>query len=299
MNRRTALTATASALAGLTGLTGCLGAPDRATTDGTQRNTDNETSASGTPTSEPTSDGPPLLSLGESATLLDGRSLTVVDPTVQVSTLWDNGAFSVVQQDPDVQFLVVDVTGVETSDLDPKAFFFEADGDLLDPAGRYEQVIPMGAGRESRGTPVAIPVPVADVSAASVAYAPNFESQARWRLDDATTAALASRPDLRVQDAELVSVESGLGVRLTIENAGSRDAVLRGLIEPTWAYDISDPVAVPVSAGGTATEAVPAPSLGYGGETPTVEELRLRTEVGPLTRTFVVEYAETATAEST
>lgn len=297
MRRRTALTATVSALTGLVGLAGCLGVPESATTDETEK-TNAEQSPSATTDFGTTGDQPAALSLGEAATLSNGRTLTVADPTVQVSTLWYNGAFSVTQREPDVQFLVVDVTGVEGSDLDPKAFFFEAAGDLLEPAGRYEQVIPMGAGRKSQGTLVAIPVAVADVSSASVAYAPNFDTLARWRLDDTTTAALASRPDLRVQDAELLSVESGIGLRVTVENAGDRDAVLRGLIEPNWAYDISDPIAVPVSADETATEVVAAPSLGYGGETPTVDELRLRTEVRPLTRKFVVEYAETKTPES-
>jgi hypothetical protein len=52
------------------------------------------------------------------------------------------------------------------------------------------------------------------------------------------------------------------------------------------------------SAGSTTrsgTDQPAAPSLGYGGEDPTVEARRLRTEVRPLTRTFVVEYAETRT----
>jgi hypothetical protein len=156
----------------------------------------------------------------------------------------------------------------------------------------------MAAGRSTAGTPVAIPVPVGEVSSASVAYAPRFEPLARWRLDDATTAALASRPDLRVRAAELASVDPGVGLRLTVANAGDRDAVLRGLIQPGWAYDISDPVAVSASAGATVTAAVPAPSLGYGGETPTVDELRLGTEPGPLTRTFEAEYPTTATPDS-
>ncbi|MFC5366735.1 hypothetical protein [Salinirubrum litoreum] len=295
MRRRTALTATASALAGLTGLPGCLGAPESASTDETET-TNTERSASST-AGTGTTDREPPLSLGESTTLPDGRTLTVADPTVQVSSLWYNGAFTAIRSEPGVQFLVVDVTGVEGSELDPNAFFFAADGELLEPAGRYEQVIPMGAGRESRGTLVAIPVPVAEVSSASVAYAPSFEALARWRLDDTTTAALASRPDLRVQVAELVSVASGVGLRTTVENAGDRDAVLRGLIEPNWAYDISDPVVVPVSAGESVTDVVAAPSLGYGGADPTVDDVRLRTEVRPQTRTFVVEYAATRTPE--
>lgn len=294
MRRRTALTATASALAGLTGLAGCLGDPG--TTDETDGDTDADESPSST-TDSATTDEPSALSLGESATLPDGRTLTVAGPTVQVSTLWNNGAFSVIQREPGVQFLVVDVTGIEESELDPTAFFLDADGDLLEPAGRFEQVVPMGVGRASRGTLVAIPVPVAEVSSASVAYVPSFDPLARWALDDASTAALASRPELAVRDAELVGLESGIGLGVTVENAGGRDAVLRGSIEPGWADDISDPVAVPVSAGGTATETVPAPSLGDGGETPEVGELRLRRDPGPLTRQFVVEYAETVTPD--
>jgi hypothetical protein len=300
MNRRTALTATAGALTALTGLAGCLGTRESVTGD---ESVTGESATDGSPSSttprETTPDGPAPLALGESAALSDGRSLTVAEPTVQVTTLWYNGAFSVVQREPGVQFLVVDVTGPGEAEPDPSAFCLEVDGERLDPAGRYDRVQPMGAGRESAGTLVAIPVPVRAVSSASVAYAPTFDSLARWRLDDATTAKLASRPDLRIRDVELAPVDPGVGLRLTVENAGDRDAVLRALVEPNWAYDISDPVAVLVSAGETVTEAVPAPSLGYGGETPTTDELRLRTDPRPLTRTFVVEYATTETPSST
>jgi hypothetical protein len=292
MNRRTALTATAGALTALTGLAGCLGTPESVTSE---EPTADESATDGSPSSTTTVDGPEALALGESATLSDGRSLTVAEPTVQVTSLWYNGAFSVVQHEPGVQFLVVNVTGLGEAEPDPSAFCLEVDGERLAPAGRYDRVQPMGAGRDSAGTLVAIPVPVGAVSSASVAYVPNTDPRARWRLDDTTTAALASRPDLRVRDVELAAVDPGVGLRLTVENAGDRGAVLRALVEPNWAYDISDPVVVPVSAGATVTEAVPAPSLGYGGEDPTVDELRLRTDPRPLTRTFVVEYATTET----
>jgi ABC-type phosphate transport system substrate-binding protein len=135
MQRRTVVAVTGSALAGLSGLAGCLGAPSTGTTE-TEATAGG--SSSPTPPSETATEGASALAPGESATLSDGRTVTVATPTVQVSTLWNDGAFSVLRRDPGVQFLVCEVTGLAAEDLDPKSFALGVDGDLVEPAGRFQ-----------------------------------------------------------------------------------------------------------------------------------------------------------------
>jgi hypothetical protein len=252
MNRRTVLAGAGIAIAGLAG---CAGDPGRDTddstltdeTDGTTGPTPTRTAKQGAVTDRPPESTSTALEtqrrpVGTTATLADGTSLTVANPTVQRSIVAYHSQFLSVERADGRQFVVVSVAG--DTDVDPSSFVLARDGEIQSPPWTQQYV--RSVTRECAGTCIGVPVEAEGAASAAIAYCPDDDVCAVWALDDTTVAAFPNVPALRVRDAAVTDEDGDVGIELSVDNVGDRDGVFLALVAPAWVADVEEPFGFPV-----------------------------------------------------
>jgi hypothetical protein len=292
MNRRTVLAGAGVAIAGLAG---CAGEPGRDTddstltdrTDGTTRPTPTRTAKQGAVTDRPPESASTALEtqrrpVGTTATLADGTSLTVANPTVQRSIVAYHSQFLSVERADGRQFVVVSVAG--DTDVDPSSFVLARDGTTQSPPQTQQYV--RSVTRECDGTCIGVPVETEGAASAAVAYRPGDDVRAAWALDDTTVAAFPNVPALRVRDAAVTDEDGDVGIELSVDNVGDREGVFLALVAPAWVADVEEPFGFPVPQDEVVTTTfVPneleplGPDEATFSRTPTADTRRF--EVGP------------------
>lgn len=241
MNRRALLAGTGMAIATLAGCA-------RETKGGGRTGTLHD----GTTEATRSATVPQRLALGESATLDDGTSLRVADPTVQASVIADHSEFLSIEREEGLQFVVVDVTG--DAPFEPSSFLSKRNGDILPPPQTPHRI--RGVTRACGGTCISVPVEAESVRSAGIAYRVDEEISAVWDLDDATVTALSHVPDLRLRGAVISDEGGDVGIEFTVDNVGKRDGVFLALVIPARVADVEEPVGFPVPPDETVVETV-------------------------------------------
>lgn len=206
-----------------------------------------------------------------------GKRVTVSNPRVQHTFVYDNGVWREVMGEGGNQFLVVDVDAEGFDRAWVSLFDVAVDGERLDVDAHA-----VTGDAEVVDGPVAFPVPVASADEAAVVWKRTVRPAVRWRVPADSIADFAHAPEFRVRDVTFTA-EDGLGV--AVENAGDRDGTFRLRISAAHVYDISHVATWAVPAGDTVTRRVPTDELSSvdseGGVT-----LELDWGTGSMERTF-------------
>lgn len=190
------------------------------------------------------------LSVGETASDLNGASLSVSAPTVQGSIIISTaGSYSVNRRDS-YQYVVFEVQG--PADVEPTDFVIKRDGQLRAPPVQRHFVKPVT--RQCSATCLGLPIETHPTDSAAVVYRPADRVRAAWKLEAETVSVFEVQPRCLLQAVHLTDQDGQLGVRVTARNPTNRSAGFRALIAPAWLSDGAAPVGFSVPATATVTE---------------------------------------------
>jgi hypothetical protein len=194
-------------------------------------------------------------SIGETYETASDVAVTVRNPRLRKAVVVDQHT-SPVQMAADLQFVVVDVAvdgevAPETSEIRqfPNRF-----GTLLDGSPSRGSSAPLRSSFHPSvaGRPVGIPVPVASVQTAAVAWIRGLPKSVVWSLPDGVTASLDTAPSFRVETVE-VSDETDPELTLTVHNVGGRDGRFYANVSGSQVQDGNVVVGFAVPAGEAVT----------------------------------------------
>lgn len=183
------------------------------------------------------------------------RTVTVSDPRVQRTFVYDNSVWREMRGEDGTQYLVVDVETAGFDRANVSLFDVAVDGEPL----QADAHAVTGDAELADGL-VAFPVPVAPADEAAIVWERTDRPDRRWRVPAAVVAEFARAPVFGVRDVTFAA-EDGLGV--AVENVGDRDGTFRLWISAPHAYDISHVATWAVPAGETVTHRVPTGAMSF------------------------------------